>query len=86
MFKSPRLAIAGAALAAALVSPALAQAQSREEYRGTPQEQAACKPDVLRLCGPEIPNVERITQCLKYYDFKQKLSPECSAVFADKKR
>jgi hypothetical protein len=75
--------LAGAALAAASLLPALAQG---EEYRGTPQEQEACKPDVLRLCGPEIPNVARITQCLKYYDFNKKLSPACSAVFADKRR
>jgi hypothetical protein len=79
MTRFPQLALVGAALIAA--SSALA-----EEYRGTPQEQEACKPDALRLCGPEIPNIERITQCLKYYDFNKKLSPACSAVFAEKKR
>jgi hypothetical protein len=69
-------------LCAALIatSPALAQ------YRGTPEEQAACRPDVLRLCGPEIPNVERITMCLRYYNSSNKLSPACSAVFAEKRR
>lgn len=78
MIRLSYFAILGAALIAA--SPALAQ------YRGTPEEQAACKPDVLRLCGPEIPNVDRITQCLRYYNYNKKLSPTCSAVFADKRR
>jgi len=69
-------------LCAALVaaSPAVAQ------YRGTPEERAACRPDVLRHCGPEIPNVERITMCLRYYNSINKLSPDCAAVFAEKKR
>jgi hypothetical protein len=84
MIRIPHLA--GAALVAASLSPALAQSQSREEYRGSPEQQEACKPDVLKLCGPEIPNVERITQCLRYYDFNKKLSPACSAVFAEKRR
>jgi hypothetical protein len=75
-------AVICAAFAAA--SPALAQ--DRGDYRGTPEQQAACRPDVLKLCGPEIPNVERITQCLSYYNYNKKLSPECSAVFAEKRR
>ncbi len=65
-------------------SPALAQ--SRDQYRGTPEDQAACRPDVLKLCGPEIPDVGRITQCLRYYNSNRKLSPECAAVFVEKKR
>jgi hypothetical protein len=62
-------------------SPALAG-----DYRGTPEERAACRPDVLRHCGPEIPNVERITMCLRYYNSINKLSPDCAAVFAEKRR
>jgi hypothetical protein len=73
-------------VALASVSPALAQGQPHEEYRGTPEQQAACRPDALKLCGPEIPNVERITQCLRYYNYNKKLSPECAAVFAEKRR
>ena len=77
--------LCSATLFAALTAvPALAQ--SRDQNRGTPEEQAACKPDVLKLCGPEIPNVERITMCLRYYNYNKKLSPECAAVFADKRR
>jgi hypothetical protein len=79
MIRMSCFAILCAALIAA--SPALAG-----DYRGTPEEQAACRPDVLKLCGPEIPNVERITMCLRYYNSSNKLSPSCAAVFAEKRR
>jgi hypothetical protein len=46
------------ALALVLVAPA-AFAQ------GTPEQRAACTPDVLRLCSADIPDVGRITVCLK---------------------
>ena len=81
MIRFSYLAMLSVALAAA--SPALAQGP---QYGGTPEEQAACKPDVLKLCGPEIPNVERITMCLRYFNSQRKLSPECAQVFADKRR
>ena len=32
---------------------------------GTPEQRAACKHDVFRLCGSEIPNVDRIIAYLK---------------------
>jgi hypothetical protein len=86
MTKSPQLTLICAVLIVASLSSALAQSQPRDEYRGTTEQQEACKPDVLKFCGPEIPNVERITQCLRYYDFNKKLSPACSAVFAEKRR
>ncbi len=81
MTKVPYFALFYAGLAVAFASPALA-----DDYRGTPEEQAACRPDVLKLCGPEIPNVGRITQCLRFYNSSKKLSPECAAVFADKRK
>ena len=40
-----------------LAAPALAQ--------GTPEQRAACTPDALRLCSVDIPDVGRITACLK---------------------
>jgi hypothetical protein len=76
--KLPLLAMICAILAA---GPAVLV---RAEDRGTPEQQAACRPDVLRLCGPEIPDVQRITMCLRYY--MKKLSPECAAVIAEKRR
>ena len=46
---------------------------------GTDDQRAACTPDVFRLCGSEIPNVDRIVACLK--KDKANLSKECQAVF-----
>ena len=46
---------------------------------GTDDQRAACTPDVFRLCGADIPNVDRIVACLKKE--KPNLSKECKAVF-----
>lgn len=47
---------------------------------GTAEQRAACTPDVFRLCGSEIPNVDRIVACLKKE--KPHLSAGCRAVFS----
>src|ERR1700680_3820513 len=36
-----------------------------QEYRGTWEQQMACTPDVFRLCGEQIPDVNRIVACLR---------------------
>ena len=41
------------------------QATFAEEYRGTMEQQMACTPDVWRLCGDQIPDVNRIVACLQ---------------------
>ena len=46
---------------------------------GTDAQRAACTPDVFRLCGSDIPNVDRIVACLKKE--KPNLSKDCKAVF-----
>ena len=46
---------------------------------GTSDQQSACMGDAFRLCGSEIPNVDRITICMKK-NFTQ-LSPGCRAQF-----
>jgi hypothetical protein len=46
--------------------------------QGTPEQQEACKPDVFRLCGNFIPNVEPIIACLKANE--PNLSPPCHEV------
>src|ERR1700685_4589399 len=46
---------------------------------GTDDQRAACTPDVFRLCGSEIPNVDRIVACLKKE--KPNLSKYARAVF-----
>jgi hypothetical protein len=69
-----RTILAGAAVAAALVAstaPGFAQ--------GTAEQRAACTGDAFRLCAAEIPNIPRITACMK--SKFSKLSPACKAVF-----
>ena len=46
---------------------------------GTPEQRSACIGDAFRLCGPEIPDVSRITACMKA-NFSR-LSPACKVVF-----
>src|SRR4051795_11990842 len=41
----------------------------------TPEQQQACTPDAFRLCGSEIPDVERVTACMIRQ--RAQLSPEC---------
>jgi hypothetical protein len=50
-----------------------------EEYRGTFEQQMACTPDVFRLCGEQIPDVNRIVTCLRQNS--PQLSGPCRAVF-----
>jgi hypothetical protein len=59
--------IAALAMAA---GPAFAQSQ---------EDQAACTPDVMRLCQQDIPDRGRIISCL--VRSKLQLSPACSEVF-----
>jgi hypothetical protein len=69
-----RSALAGAAVAAAVVAtPAAGFAP------GTSEQRSACMGDAFRYCAGEIPNVSRITACMKQ-NFS-KLSPGCKAVF-----
>ena len=58
---------------------ALPPAANAEQYRGTMDDQMACTPDVWRLCGAEIPDVDRIVACLRAN--VPQLSPGCRAVF-----
>jgi hypothetical protein len=50
-----------------------------QEYRGTLEQQMACTPDVFRLCGEQIPDVNRIVACLRQNT--PQLSGPCRAVF-----
>lgn len=45
----------------------------------TPEEQAACQPDAFRLCGSEIPNIDRVKACMVAR--RAELSPECKRFF-----
>jgi hypothetical protein len=57
----------------------LPSAAFSQEYRGTWQQQQACTPDVWRLCGGQIPDVNRIVACLRRNT--PQLSDRCRAVF-----
>jgi hypothetical protein len=55
-----------------------------DEYRGTMEQQMACTPDVWRLCGDQIPDVNRIVACLRQNT--PQLSEGCRAVFETNNR
>ena len=65
----------GPALAAALFASVL----STSAFAYTPDQQQACTPDAMRLCGAYIPDVDRITACM--IARKSQLSPECRRFF-----
>ena len=44
------------------------------------EDEAACTPDVMRLCQQYIPNRQNIIACM--VENKRNLGPECAAVFA----
>ena len=67
---NPRALIA-LALLGALAAPLAAAAHTKED-------EAACKPDVFRLCSAAIPNQTRIVACLERN--KRHLSSACSRV------
>lgn len=49
------------------------------ENEGTAEQQAACQSNAMRLCSSEIPDVARITACMKAN--RRKLSAGCRAMF-----
>ena len=81
MIRLPRAIFTAVLLLAAAGTPAFAQQRTQpQEYRGTPQEQAACRPNVFRYCAAEIPNVRRITLCLRANI--SRLTPDCAAIIS----
>ena len=62
-----------------LGSTLIQNAASAEPYKGTWEQQMACTPDVWRLCGSAIPDVDRIVACLRQNT--PNLSDGCRAVF-----
>ncbi|HEY3680498.1 MAG TPA: hypothetical protein VGL45_17415 [Bradyrhizobium sp.] len=66
-------------LAIAIGAFAVQHAAVADEYRGTMEQQMACTPDVFRLCGSQIPDVNRIVGCLRQNTAQ--LSGPCRAVF-----
>jgi hypothetical protein len=48
-------------------------------YASTADQQRLCSSDAFRLCSSEIPNVDRVTICMRKH--KASLSDGCKAVF-----
>lgn len=67
------LGAAGLALALAVL------VQPGSSFAYTPEQQQACTPDAMRLCGEFVPNVDAITACM--IQRKAQLSPQCAAFF-----
>ncbi|AWM10907.1 hypothetical protein [Bradyrhizobium symbiodeficiens] len=74
--RTERIALGVVLAIGGMVAPGAAFA---EEYRGTMEQQMACTPDVWRLCSDQIPDVGRITACLRQNT--PQLSSGCRAVF-----
>ncbi|UPK36719.1 hypothetical protein IVB18_05030 [Bradyrhizobium sp. 186] len=67
-------------LIAAIFGIALAVlVQPRAGFAYTQEEQQACTPDAMRLCGEFVPNVDAITACM--IQKKAQLSPQCRPFF-----
>ncbi len=75
------LAVMLLAVCAMLAVP-FGSARANENSMGTPEEQAACQPEVFRLCREFIPDVPKITACLKRE--VRSLTPACRAVMTGK--
>jgi hypothetical protein len=75
-------ALITALLLAAAAIASLEQASAQQP--GSPAQKRACRPDVLRLCAAEIPNVQAIVRCLRSNE--SRLSPDCRAVFTGELR
>ena len=67
-------------LAAATLGLALSVlVQPGAGFAYTQEEQQACTPDAMRLCGEFVPNVDAITACM--IKKKAQLSPQCAVFF-----
>jgi hypothetical protein len=78
-FKAIRAGIAMAAAGILLLISVGSFSSANAQYRGTPEMQQACTPDVMRLCNDDVPDVDKIVACMKRN--RPNLSPACGAVF-----
>jgi hypothetical protein len=62
-----------------LTATLFASAGSTSTFAYTQEQQQACTPDAMRLCGNFVPDVDRITACM--IENKSQLSPECRRFF-----
>ena len=81
--------LALAVVFACLTTPAWAQSQAPRplplplplpspNFQGTPEEQAACRPDVQKYCETALPDTMRVLACLQAN--RSKISNACNRV------
>ena len=63
----------------ALAMALLVSAGSSSAFAYTQEQEQACTPDAMRLCGNYIPDVNRITACMMQK--RSQLSPDCRRFF-----
>lgn len=68
----------------AILACILAFGASGAIAQGTDAERQACTPDAMRLCGDVIPDVAKVTACMKAKS--SQLSPECRAAMRGGKK
>ncbi len=71
--------IAGLALLATVLAAENGWARGAQPVDGTRQQRMDCADDARFVCGRFIPDVERITACMKAN--KRQLSPQCRRHF-----
>jgi hypothetical protein len=69
----------GFQLGLAVAAAFFASAVPTSVHAYTPEQEQACTPDAMRLCGNFVPDVDRITACM--IQKKSQLSPECRRHF-----
>ena len=69
----------GLALLAIVIAAESGWARSAQPAEGTRQQRMDCADDARFVCGRFIPDVERITACMKAN--KRQLSPQCRRHF-----
>jgi hypothetical protein len=69
-----------ALIGTAVFATALATSSAGFAQQGTPEQRSACMGDAFKFCAAEIPNVPKITACMRAN--ASKLSPACKAAVA----
>lgn len=72
------LVLSGTALAA---ENQPTQQQGPFDFKGTPEEQAACAPDSKKFCSDAIPDTFRVLACLQ--EHRERLRKACRQVLED---
>jgi hypothetical protein len=71
---------AAAAILGLVWTMSFAPAPAAAPSQGTPEQQQACTPDVMRLCSEFIPDVAKISACMGRK--RAQVSATCRAAFA----